>query len=379
MPDSPRLPLVLRLGPRSRAVLDLAAATVYAVLACAVLADQVSGPPPLLGAVLVAGPLAAHRRAPLPAYAVLLLAMALAPTSAALAFVALPPLALVLGQLAAQRSTRVAVPLLLLGLAATSLPDLRHNGAAVPFGLVLVATWAVGMAAGQQQRYAGALVAHREALAVQQAREASAAERLRLARDLHDVVAHSMSAVTVQAAYGNLVFTERPDEARAALGAVETTGRQALAEMRDLLGVLREPGRELSPLGPAATVRDLDRLVAETARAGVRVDVATTGEVLPLPPGLDGTAFRIVQEALTNVVRHARTGAARVALGYGQRELSVVVTDDGCGPRAGTVPGHGLVGIRERVALHGGNLAAGPGPDGGFQVDARLPLPDPGA
>jgi signal transduction histidine kinase len=379
MPDSPRRPLVLRLGPRGLAVLDLTAATVYGVLACAVLADQGSGPPALLGAALVAEPLATHRRAPLPAYVVLLLAMALAPTSAALGFVALPPLALVLGRLAARRPTRVAVPLLLLGLAATSLPDLRHNGAAVPFGLVLVAAWAVGIAVGQQQRYARALTAHREALAMERAREASADERLRLARELHDVVAHSMSAVTVQAAYGNLVFAERPDEARAALGAVETTGRQALAEMRDLLGVLREPGGEPAALAPAATVGDLDRLVTETARAGVRVDVATTGEVRPLPPGLDGSAFRIVQEALTNVVRHARTDAARVALRYGPRELSVVVTDDGCGPAASMVSGHGLVGIRERVALHGGTLAAGPGPDGGFQVDARLPLTDPGA
>jgi signal transduction histidine kinase len=124
-------------------------------------------------------------------------------------------------------------------------------------------------------------------------------------------------------------------------------------------------------------VRDLDRRVTATARAGVRVDVATTGEVRPLSPGVDGSAFRIVQEALTNVVRHARTDAAHVAIGYGPRELAVVVTDDGCGPGAGTVSGLGLVGIRERVALHSGTLTAGPGPDGGFQVDARLPLTDP--
>src|SRR3954469_22893381 len=171
MYDSPRLPLISRLGPRSLATPDLVGATVYGVLACAVLADQGSAVPALLGAALVAGPLAAHRWGPLPAYAVLVGAMAFAPASAALGFVALPPLALMLGQLAAQRSTRLSVSLLLLGLAATSLPGLGHDGAAVPFGLLILAAWAVGTALGQQQRYARALLTHREELMQRRARE----------------------------------------------------------------------------------------------------------------------------------------------------------------------------------------------------------------
>ena len=377
MYDSPRRPLILRLGRRSLTLLDLTGAALYGVLACAVLADRGSAAPALLGGVLVAGPIAVHRKAPMAAYAVLVLTMAVAPISAALGFVALPPLALMLTQLSAQRSVRVSAVLLGAGLAATSLPDFGHNGAAVPFGFVIVAAWAVGVALGQQQRYGRALIAHREALAEQRARDLSAAERLGLARELHDVVAHSMSAVTVQAAYGNLIFATRPDEARAALGAVESTGRQAMTEMRELLGVLREPGFEPAGIAPAVTVRDLDRLVTETARAGVRVDVTTTGEVRPLPAGLDGSVFRIVQEALTNVVRHAHTDTAQVSLGYGPRELTVVISDGGCGSGAGNPSGHGLLGIRERVALHGGTVAAGPGGDGGYQLNARFPLPDP--
>ena len=132
-------------------------------------------------------------------------------------------------------------------------------------------------------------------------------------------------------------------------------------------------------LAPAPTLHDLDQLIADTARAGVRVHLTVTGLAEPLPSGVDRSAFRIVQEALTNVVRHANTASAVVSLSYTSSELVIGVTDDGCGPAAGLVVGHGLAGIRERVALHGGRVAFGPGTDGGFQVHARLPLPGLGA
>ena len=182
--------------------------------------------------------------------------------------------------------------------------------------LVTGLVWAVGYAVGQHRAYERQLLQERARQAQEElarARRGVIEERMRIARELHDVVAHSMSVITVQAGYGHLVIDRDPGQARAALGAIETTGRQALTEMRRLLGVLRaDDGDDAAALTPAPGLADLDRLVAQTAGAGVRVELEITGRPRPLPSGIELSAYRIVQEALTNVVKHADVPASRV-------------------------------------------------------------------
>lgn len=225
---------------------------------------------------------------------------------------------------------------------------------------------------------------HTVALRSQEVAEAVIAERLRIARELHDMVAHSIGVIAIQAGAASQVIRTRPTEAGEALRAIEVTSRETLSGLRRTLVALRQadPGAAASEnqaaLAPSPGLADIDRLAAATADAGVHVDVRRTGEARPLPADIDLSAFRIVQEALTNVVRHAGTGRCRVLIDYGGEELSVEVVDDGRGATENSsAHGFGLVGMRERVALLYGNLSAGPRPEGGFQVTARLPLPDP--
>ncbi|MFJ6795031.1 sensor histidine kinase [Streptomyces sp. NPDC091268] len=226
---------------------------------------------------------------------------------------------------------------------------------------------------------------HAVALRAQEVAEAVTAERLRIARELHDMVAHSIGIIAIQAGVGSRVIQTQPEQAREALSAIETTSRETLAGLRRTLVSLRRADRRASadgqsPLAPSPGLADVERLAAATADAGVRVDLHRSGAQRPLPADVDLAAYRIVQEALTNVVRHAGTGDCRVALDYRSEELSVEVVDDGHGPAGkGSPPGFGLVGMRERVALLGGDLSAGPRPGGGggFRVAARLPLPAP--
>jgi signal transduction histidine kinase len=322
----------------------------------------------------------------------------------------------------------------------------------IPVVLVVIVAWTAGYSVRQRRRYAVQLQDEAASKAVAQ-------ERLRIARELHDVVAHSMSVIAVQAGYGQYVIDSQPGDARAALGAIQTTSREALDEMRRMLGALRQadaadarsggagsavgpvpagPGSGLpagpaapsggasAPLFPAPGLADLDRLVARTAGAGVRVDVTRFGQPRDLPASIDLSAYRIVQEALTNVVKHARTGSCRVLFGYRDDELTIEVTDNGAGmpvpelsgagvsrhvtaapngaaltsrngtalhavgvldgtsspPHAGPAPvanlpgaGHGIIGMRERVTLLGGEFSAGPLPGYGFRVSAHIPLP----
>ena len=320
--------------------------------------------------------------------------------------------------------------------------------------LCVIIAWGSGYSVRQRRRYAVRLQDEAASKAVAQ-------ERLRIARELHDVVAHSMSVIAVQAGYGQYVIDRQPGDARAALGAIQTTSREALDEMRRMLGALRQAddadargdgtglvpagsglpegppapsGGASVPLFPAPGLADLDRLVARTAGAGVRVDLTRFGRPRDLPASIDLSAYRIVQEALTNVVKHARTSSCRVLLGYRDDELTIEVTDNGAGmpapelagagvsrhgaagpngtalmsqnglhdvgvldgaqappddgpapvaslPRAGrpmaSLPGagHGIIGMRERVTLLGGEFSAGPLPGYGFRVSARIPLP----
>ncbi|MGX5207156.1 sensor histidine kinase [Streptomyces violaceus] len=224
---------------------------------------------------------------------------------------------------------------------------------------------------------------HAVALRSQEVAEAVTAERLRIARELHDMVAHSIGIIAIQAGVGSRVIQTQPAQAREALRAIEVTSRETLSGLRRTLVSLRQADRgatasEQSPLAPSPGLADVERLAAATAGAGVRVDVRCSGDQRPVPADIDLSAYRIVQEALTNVVRHAGTGRCRVAIDYGDEELSVEIVDDGRGATGnGSAHGFGIIGMRERVGLLGGRLSAGPRPEGGFRVEARLPMPAP--
>ncbi|GAA1846811.1 hypothetical protein GCM10009687_11000 [Asanoa iriomotensis] len=232
--------------------------------------------------------------------------------------------------------------------------------------LGVVVAWLAGTAVRQRREYSAALL-HRAAA------EAVTKERLAIARDLHDQVAHSIGVIAIQAGVGRRVIDTQPDEARKALDTIETASRETLAGLRRTLVALRRSDAE-----PAATatagLAELDRLLTATDAAGVRAMVRTEGEPRVLPPDVDLAAYRIIQEALTNVVRHAHVETCEILIGYAPEALRIEVTDAGRGG-ADTGTGYGLRGMRERVALFGGELVAGPLTEGGFQVSATLPLP----
>jgi signal transduction histidine kinase len=206
-------------------------------------------------------------------------------------------------------------------------------------------------------------------------RQAVTDERLRIARELHDVVAHSMSVIAVQSGVANHVIDSRPAQARQALATIEATSRSALVELRRLLGVLRQGDDPVASLEPNPGMAEIGRLADQIRSAGVEVELKIEGEPGELPPGVDLSAFRIAQEGLTNVLKHGG-GVARVLVRYSPGAVAVEIADDG---RAGTdgAPaegtGHGLIGMRERVAVFGGELTAGPVPGGGYRMAARLP------
>ena len=212
----------------------------------------------------------------------------------------------------------------------------------------------------------------------QQVSRALADERAQIARDLHDIVAHAMSVIAVRSGAARMVMDSDPAQAREALTIIEITTRRSLHELRLLVGVLRNPEDQHGELSPVPGLADLDRLIADTAVAGVITEYDVDGEARPLPPAIDLSAYRIVQEALTNVVRHAGPTCARVRISYQPTEVCIEVTDDGPRgqrprPIARAGGGHGLIGMRERAALFGGELDAGPHA-GGFRIQASLPL-----
>jgi signal transduction histidine kinase len=236
----------------------------------------------------------------------------------------------------------------------------------VAVALITITAWLIGHSIRQTH-----------AIRAQAAAQAATAERLRIARDLHDVVAHSIGIIALQAGMGRRVIATQPAEARDALAAIEATSRETLAGLRRTVGALRRAGPHAEPdLGPleAPGLAGLARLAAKAADAGVRVEVRWRGQRRPLPAEVDTSAFRIIQEAVTNVVRHAGTRHCQVSIEQHEQELSIEVTDDGCGAAAAGA-GYGITGMRERAVLLHGELAAGPRPGGGFAVTARLPLP----
>jgi len=288
--------------------------------------------------------------------------------------------------IAATRSRRVSltglamtgISLLIPIVGTSSVGTLRNDDPNVLPAVVFVAViaWLIGNSIRQAQ-------ARSELVRAQAAAQSALAERLRIARDLHDSVAHSVGVIAIQAGAGRRVFDARPDEARGALAAIEATSRETLSGLRRMVAGLRradgEPGLGQAPLGPAPGLADLERLAALTLDAGVKVDVDWRGSREPLPADIDLSAFRIIQEAVTNVVRHAGTGQCQVTISRQDGQLSIEVTDSGrggSGHSGGTGrAGYGITGMRERAALLGGDFSAGPRPGGGFRVAARLPLP----
>jgi signal transduction histidine kinase len=247
----------------------------------------------------------------------------------------------------------------------------------LPFGIMIGAIWLAGLYISTRRKYTLSLEERARRLERErdaQAEVAAAAERARIARELHDVIAHSISVMVIQA--DGAAYTVDTDAARAkrAMEAIGATGRQALMEMRRMLGVLRE-NDGVATLAPQPGVEQLTDLAEQTRTAGLPVRFDVDGAPVPLPAGLELAIYRIVQEALTNVMKHAGPAAtARVALHYGDRAVEVRIRDDGRGATFSDGRGHGLVGMRERAAVYGGHVSAEPVPGGGFEVVARLPV-----
>ena len=252
--------------------------------------------------------------------------------------------------------------------------------------LALAGAWLLGDRARVQRVLAAELqerAARLEREQADEARRAVASERARIARELHDVVAHHVSMMVVQAEAGPVAVERDPARAAGAFEAIAATGRQALVEMRRLLGMLRGEEEQAPSLAPQPGLAEVPSLVEQVGRAGLRVELVVEGTQAPLPAGVDLSAYRIVQEALTNAVKHGGAGRARVLVRYGADDLQLQIRDEGGAaggngsavegrPEAGQ--GRGLLGMRERVNLFGGELHAGPGPAGGFTVEARLPI-----
>jgi signal transduction histidine kinase len=236
-----------------------------------------------------------------------------------------------------------------------------YIGSAALFGTA----WAIGFLLGTRGRAAQAADAR--------AIRAVTDERARLARELHDIVGHSVSVMTVQASAVRRLLRDDQAREREALLVVEQTGREALSEMRRLVGVLRRP-EEAPALAPQPGLEHVAKLVEQACEAGLSTDLRIEGDAVELPPGIDLTAYRLVQEGLTNALTHARARHAEVLVRYDNGRVELVVRDDGRGGGSGSGGGHGLVGMRERLAVCGGELQAGPCPGGGFELRARLPV-----
>ncbi|HJS49979.1 MAG TPA: histidine kinase [Gaiellaceae bacterium] len=236
------------------------------------------------------------------------------------------------------------------------------------YALLFGAPWVAGRAV-RRRRLSEGLLKQEQA----KAEAAIAEERARIARELHDVVAHSISIMVLQARGGRRALQTEPGDADEAFAIIERTGRQALEEMRRLLGMLRRSDEAIA-LAPQPSLKELDGLVEQMHAAGLPVQVAVEGEARELPPGVDLSAYRIVQEALTNALKHAGPARVRVLLRYGEDDLELEIADDGSGTGDGSGSGYGLLGMRERVSVYGGELQAGRRPEGGYALRVRLPL-----
>ncbi|MFI9629362.1 sensor histidine kinase [Streptomyces sp. NPDC052042] len=392
MSVSPRAALSWRLRPAAAQALAWCGALGYSILLyVAVLNErEPTGMRLLLPTVLSVLTIPLLRRRPLPALMLMLAGSFAATLTAASKFSAFPFMApgqawqigclqalltdLAVAWIAATRTRRTALAAAALTLAEQIAASGYYRtgwddfvSTIVFLVLMLALAWLTGYLVQERRE-------HAETVRVQAAEQAVTAERLRIARELHDMIAHSIGIIAIQAGTGRRVIETQPTEARNALATIETTSRDTLAGLRRMLGSLREAEPEVAPLAPAPGMTDVDRLVATTRNGGVRVDVEWRGERRPLPMDIELSAFRIIQEGLTNVVRHADTHECRVVIDYQEDELSIEITDDGQGPTPAGI-GYGVTGMRERAFLLHGQFTAGPRPEGGFRVAARLPVP----
>jgi signal transduction histidine kinase len=282
-----------------------------------------------------------------------------------------------LGNLRDERQARLGLAVVIGGAAIIVYNDPSHTGGEFVFipGVFAIA-WVAGFALRERVEQAEAA----ELRAAQAERERDAAtriavaeERARIARELHDVVAHAVSVMVLQIGAVRHRLPGEDAEDREVLQGVERAGRNALAEMRHLLGAMREDGEDLE-LAPQPSLGEVDSLLDEVRRAGLPVELHVEGDPVPLPRAIDLSAYRIVQEGLTNALKHARASQADVTIGYAPSELRIEVRDDGAGSGAGDGLGHGLVGIRERVKIYGGEMSAGSANGRGFVLSTRLPL-----
>jgi signal transduction histidine kinase len=342
--------------------------------------------------VALALPLVWRRRAPGAVFAVLA-AVALVQWALDVRLTADAALLVALYTVAAERPRRWAVAAAAVLEVGVVLAAVRFSPASTLVASLVfltglaAAAFSIGTTVRNRRAYLGALVeraAWLERERDQQARLAATAERARIARELHDVVAHSLTVVVTLAEAATVTADADPQGAREAMGQVARTGRSALTEMRRLLGVLRtDPADGVEDAGgrsPAPGLDRVDELVADARAAGLPVRLTVTGAARPLPATLDATAYRVVQESLTNALRHAGDPTSvRVLLRWTDDGLLVEVTDDGRAGGHGAPGGHGLTGMRERLAVFGGSLSTGPLPTGGWSVSALLPAPREGS
>ena len=282
-------------------------------------------------------------------------------------------------QVSALRAVILAVATVAVLMTATGVNNPFGRYSDGPFVLIPGMVAAVAFA-GIAVRNRRAYVASIQDRAEQDARRQVDEERLRIARELHDVVAHTMATINVQAGVAAHVLPAKPEAAAEALLAIKTASKEGLRELRAILNVLRQAD-DADPVQPAPGLAQLDALVEGARRAGLPITLTVTGAPYPLPAAVDLAAYRIVQESLTNVIRHAGSAAATVSVSYRPDELAIDVTDTGHGPKAspgsaaaGGTAGHGQAGMRERAAAVGGTVQTGPRPAGGYQVTARLPV-----
>jgi signal transduction histidine kinase len=274
-----------------------------------------------------------------------------------------------------RRQALIGLGIVFAALAIIILNDPAPVGADAPIILIVfLMVWLFGFGLGRKLEETREAEERADRLRAEEARDAVAEERARIARELHDVVGHAVSVMTVQASGVRRLLKPDQEREREALEVVERTGREALAEMRRLVGVLRRP-EEAPALAPQPSLQHLERLIQQAHEAGLPVEVKVEGRQEELPAGVDLTAYRLVQEGLTNAIKHAGATRAEVVVRYGTDAVELVVTDNGRGSSDGKAEsgGHGLVGMRERVAVYGGELEAGPGPNGGYTLHARLP------
>lgn len=290
--------------------------------------------------------------------------------------------AILLGNLRSDINARIGLAIVVGGAAIVVYNDPTHEAGSLVFTpLSFAIAWLVGYAL--RERTVQTEAAEERADRAERDREAAARvavaeERGRIARELHDVVAHAVGVMVLQVGAVRHRMSESDAENKQALENVEQAGRAALTEMRRLLGAMRRED-EHAELTPQPGLADLDRLLDDVRSAGLTVQLHVRGDPVPLPPGLDLSAYRIVQEAVTNTLKHAQAHHADVEVRYEPRDLLVEVRDDGQGPTVGDGLGHGLVGMRERVKIFGGDMSAGGAPGGGFVVRARLPFDGDGS